>query len=476
MDDGGSGGGDVDDVSGALAVIEGAFSRIAAADVDVLDDDTLKTAALRLERIRRSLDSVSAQTVAALEARRTTDRDDGLRTATWLSRSASLPVGAAKARVLMSHKLSTVLSNYGDALAEGRIGWDHVKVITDVANPRIVHLMDEVAPFVIASIEGRTFRRWKTDVQELARLLDMDGGHDPANDVEANKLKLSATGNSLFIKGELSGASALIAKEALEAIADELFHQYKRDNEVTPEIEIPGRATLLALALVEAARRGLAGREGRAPRPEVTLHLSGDRPDGGCSHGVDGADHDADHERGDRTTDLDDLIERLASEHHDRWNGFLVSNGQGIHLPRSAWETLLCDPDLYTIVSDSLGVPLDMGRRVRLATAAQRRMIAARDGGCVFPGCDNPASWTDAHHAQFWENHGPTDVHNLLSLCRHHHGVAHRRGWRVDLNPDGTSTWTTPSGMRLAGQQHHKVTESPYHRARGPARAPDPVG
>lgn len=471
---GGGNGSDQQSVSDALQVIETAFSRIAQSGVDGLDDDSMKATALRLERIRCSLDSVSAQASAELEVRRVTDLDDGLRTATWLSRQAKLPTGSTKARVFMARRLATALTNYGAALAEGRINWDHVKVITDAANDRIVHLIDEVAPFVIASIEGRTFRRWKTDVQELARLLDMDGGHDPANDIEANKLKLSPTGNSLFLKGELSGANALIAKEALESIADELFHQYKRDNEVSPALEIPSRATLLALALVEAARRGLAGRHGHAPRPEATLHLSGEEPghsdvDDGCGNldqpfnGFDPHDCD-DCSSEDRSgvqsyADLEDLLRRLGSQRRDRWNGFLVSDGEGTYLPRSAWDVLLCDPDLYTIIMDSLGVPLKMGRRVRFATAAQRRAMAARDGGCVFPGCDNPAEWTDAHHARHWEKDGRTDVDGMLSLCRRHHGVAHRRDWDLEMTPDGKSIWTTPSGRRLAGQQHQRILD-----------------
>lgn len=38
----------------------------------------------------------------------------------------------------------------------------------------------------------------------------------------------------------------------------------------------------------------------------------------------------------------------------------------------TAIETLLCDPDFYTIIVDSLGVPVDMGHVIRLATTAQR--------------------------------------------------------------------------------------------------------
>jgi hypothetical protein len=33
-----------------------------------------------------------------------------------------------------------------------------------------------------------------------------------------------------------------------------------------------------------------------------------------------------------------------------------------------------------------------------------------RDGGCVFPGCDRPLAWCDAHHLWHWVDGGPTDL------------------------------------------------------------------
>ena len=86
-------------------------------------------------------------------------------------------------------------------------------------------------------------------------------------------------------------------------------------------------------------------------------------------------------------------------------------------IPRSA-EMLLCDPVITALVVDSLGVSLDMGREIRLANRDQRRALATRDGGCIFPGCDCPASWCDAHHVIWWDHHGPTDISNLALLVQ----------------------------------------------------------
>jgi len=42
----------------------------------------------------------------------------------------------------------------------------------------------------------------------------------------------------------------------------------------------------------------------------------------------------------------------------------------------------------------------------------------------VFPGCDMPTSWCDAHHVIAWEAGGDTDMVNLALLCRYHHGIS----------------------------------------------------
>ena len=113
----------------------------------------------------------------------------------------------------------------------------------------------------------------------------------------------------------------------------------------------------------------------------------------------------------------------------------------------------LCDAAIIPVITNSLGVPLDLGRTVRYATRAQRHALATRDGGCVFPGCDAPAHWTDAHHIVHWPHHGPTDIANLASLCRHHHRITHHPHWTMHPTPDGWFWWTTPTGT-LWSQRH----------------------
>jgi HNH endonuclease len=94
--------------------------------------------------------------------------------------------------------------------------------------------------------------------------------------------------------------------------------------------------------------------------------------------------------------------------------------------------------------------PLELGRAVRVVSAAQRTALAVRDGGCSFPGCDRPLAWCDAHHLRHWLHGGPTDLANLVLLCRAHHRAVHEGGWRLHRHPDGGLTATPPHRRRPA--------------------------
>ncbi len=86
-----------------------------------------------------------------------------------------------------------------------------------------------------------------------------------------------------------------------------------------------------------------------------------------------------------------------------------------------------------------------------LATDAYRpsaeltALVRARDGRCRFPGCCVAARFCDLDHVRPWPA-GRTAARNLLTLCRRHHRIKQRPGWRVRLAADGTATWTDPTG------------------------------
>ena len=113
-----------------------------------------------------------------------------------------------------------------------------------------------------------------------------------------------------------------------------------------------------------------------------------------------------------------------------------------------------CDAQLTALLLDDHGVVVDLGRTRRLFSAQQRRLLAVRDGGCRFPGCDRPPAHTDAHHVVSWLDGGATDVANALLLCRHHHRAVHENGWTLQITDPERGTHgpidiTGPNGQRL---------------------------
>ena len=92
-----------------------------------------------------------------------------------------------------------------------------------------------------------------------------------------------------------------------------------------------------------------------------------------------------------------------------------------------------CDAGLIPTVLNSESVPLDLGQEHRLVKPNQRNALIARDRGCAFPGCHLPARWTDAHHIKHWSNGGPTNVDNMVLLCRRHHRLLHHSTWTIQM-------------------------------------------
>ena len=68
----------------------------------------------------------------------------------------------------------------------------------------------------------------------------------------------------------------------------------------------------------------------------------------------------------------------------------------------------------------------------RTTPPSMRRAMVARDGHCIFPGCDRPPPWCDAHHLKFWADSGPTKLENLGLVCGEHHRKVHEEGWTLE--------------------------------------------
>ena len=87
------------------------------------------------------------------------------------------------------------------------------------------------------------------------------------------------------------------------------------------------------------------------------------------------------------------------------------------------------------------GDPLWLGRTDRRASAGQRIVLAARDGGCA--NCAAPAEGGEPHHIEWFAHGGPTDIDNLCLLCERCHHLVHDDGWQLhsdDGQPQAPAT------------------------------------
>ena len=69
--------------------------------------------------------------------------------------------------------------------------------------------------------------------------------------------------------------------------------------------------------------------------------------------------------------------------------------GHGEVISAKQLLALASEAEVIPVVLNDSGGILAYGTGRRLATRGQRLALAARDGGCSFPGCDRPAAWTE---------------------------------------------------------------------------------
>ena len=140
----------------------------------------------------------------------------------------------------------------------------------------------------------------------------------------------------------------------------------------------------------------------------------------------------------------------------DTATGDLVSQlATGEPLPPSVLEQLACNASITGILYDTAGTPLWRGTAKPTATAAQRKALIARDGGCV--GCHCHPALCQAHHIRPVSQGGPTRISNMVLVCWNCHYKIHHHQWTVV-------------------RRHGRFGLLPPVRTRwGPAHAPDPA-
>ena len=103
--------------------------------------------------------------------------------------------------------------------------------------------------------------------------------------------------------------------------------------------------------------------------------------------------------------------------------------------------------------------------RARNASDAQRLILAVRDRGCI--GCELTSEHTQAHHIDYYEHGGLTEIPNLASMCWDCHTNLHQHDRQIHTPPDGRPCLRPP-------EQDHSGPGPPARDPTAPATARGP--
>ncbi|KWX68171.1 HNH endonuclease signature motif containing protein [Mycobacterium sp. NAZ190054] len=140
--------------------------------------------------------------------------------------------------------------------------------------------------------------------------------------------------------------------------------------------------------------------------------------------------------------------------------GVAVTGG-GSLLPMRDLIRMAAEAHHYLYVFDEhTGQSLYLGRAKRLANAAQRLVLHARERGCTRPGCTVPGYWTQVHHAVAdWKDDGQTDIDDLTLACGPDNRMIENTGWTTRKNAKNQTEWIPPpeldTGQHRVNGYHH---------------------
>jgi len=333
--------------------------------------------------------------VTELERRKAWRVDGATSMVAWLVQRCGVSTSTARDWLTAALKLQK-LPKFSDALSQGKLSFDQVKPLVEVAKPETDATLAEQATHWSAKQvrELATAARRQSDAQAsgtfVRRFLRFDDRRRAFTGV------LPQDQYAVVKSSLLARASRRIRQRTPfdQRMADALVALCRADTS-TDEVADDGAA------------RGQAGGR-RRNRPTLVVHAD---------------------------------MAFLAGSESGR-GGELDTLGP---VSREVARRLACDAKVFVSADGPDGRSLDLGRARRDPSDAQRLEIRRRDKGCRFPGCGH-TEFTDVHHVTHWIEGGPTDLGNLIELCDEHHRLVHEMGWTVSGDANEELTFRSPTG------------------------------
>jgi len=464
----------------AVAMVTAGLGWLAATDAAMLTAVEQAECLRGLERAASMHTAAQARVLGAFQAQGGYE-DDGQGSArTWLKWQARVTGGAASRALGWMRRLAGHRA-VGDALAGGEISESWARQICDWTDKLPGDVRGDADAILLAAAEGGADLRDLAGLAEEIRKQCARPDTDCDDGFARRSVQLDATFEGA---GKLDGNLTPQCTAALQAVLDALGKRRGPEDERT-------KGQRLHDALEDACRRliGSACLPARAGQPtQIMLHMDLDRLRGMCGapeaeaawagQATAGPGDDCDAQIVPIVTGHIDpgVLDRLAAA---LLLGTPIAPGAAATPGRpggtgearraraeraarrlivTAAADLLSGPGglasyLRTRLAPgtvaSVSLPLDVGAVTETIPVQLRRAVAVRDGGCRFPGCDQPVAACQPHHIVPRAQGGPTCLTNLMLLCTFHHLIAvHRWGWGIALHPDGSVTATSPNGNR----------------------------
>jgi hypothetical protein len=444
--------GPADGLAAGLAALAAAVDDLAAQDLDGLADAVRAERVLGLRGLLDRLEGQWLKELAAVDGRGAAGAEQGVQaasTASWLRARLRMGPGAASGVVRVARALFRgPLTATAHALTAGEISAAHASVLAHGTHDLPVQTAAEAEPVLVAAARRLDPPRLRRVLGHLQLVADPDGAEGRAERRHGRRgVWLSPTWEGMAaLQGLLEPEAGQTLLAALEPLARPDSADDRRSG-----------GQRRADALAELARRALEG--GRLPqtggvRPQLTVTVDLDsllgRPGalGGAVGGVGPLDPEACQRLACDSALTRVVVTRQPTTHHGRDNGpggeerpaSRHPDGEEGLAARLRAAVALLPP----VLGGAPTQPLEVGRTSRVVQPAQRVALAVRDNGCVFPGCQRPQAWCEAHHLRHWLHGGPTDLANLALVCRAHHRAVHEGGWRLARAPDGRLTAHPP--------------------------------
>jgi hypothetical protein len=364
-----------------------------------------------IRNLRSWLDFLQSQVVASLSDR------DSVMPEVELIRESGLSTSDVRKVMSRTETIGSV-PVFGEALAEGNVTSAHVDALSNglkILGEQSERLVER-APELLATAQTMTADEFTQFVRRTAQALTDDGGVSRFEKQRRQTFLrhwVDAEGmTNLFGKFDPERGSVVTA--LLDAGVEALFHS--GDSEVPIECDSSiepndHRRALALVAMLQGRPDGLTGIAiggsscDRPARAEIVVHIDYELLAGGA---------------GERQLGAESTCRTL----------------NGSELTVETIRRLACEAEIIPLVLDGKSVPLDVGKSKRLATAYQRRALAAVHETCAIDGCSVKFSHCEPHHIDYWENGGATDFNNLVPLCSRHHHAAHEGGWKLSLDPE----------------------------------------